>query len=326
MNLTSFLEQRAPDWAELDRLVADAGRRPERLGPDGVRRLGVLYRAAAADLAQARRRYRGDPVVAQLADRVGRARHLVYDVEPRRVSLVHFLTRGYWQRIRERPFMLLFAALLVFVPAALAVLWAHHDPAGAVGALPGQFQRVRPGAAPKSGSLGLSTAEQSFFASSIFTNNIKVTFQAFAGGIAVGLVTMFVLLQNGVMLGVIAGLSFDAGAGKPFLELVVPHGVLEMSGIVVAGAAGLRLGWAVVSPGRRRRGEAVVDEARRTVEIVLGTALWLVVAGLVEGFITPRGLGLGPVVVIGLGLGAVYWTLVVVAGRPSSQPGASFGP
>jgi hypothetical protein len=77
------------------------------------------------------------------------------------------------------------------------------------------------------------------------------------------------------------------------------------------------MGWALVSPGHRRRGIALATEARVAVEIVLGTAPWLVLAGLVEGFITPRGLGLGPVIVIGATLGAVYWALVLWRGRPT---------
>jgi len=77
------------------------------------------------------------------------------------------------------------------------------------------------------------------------------------------------------------------------------------------------MGWALVSPGHRRRGVALAAEARVAVEIVLGTAPWLVLAGLVEGFITPRGLGLGPVIGVGATLGAVYWALVLWRGRPA---------
>ena len=126
-------------------------------------------------------------------------------------------------------------------------------------------------------------------ASQIFTNNIQVTFLAFAGGMLLGLGTLYVLFQNGMMLGAVGGLAIGAGNGRPFFELVTAHGVLELSCIVVAGAAGLRLGWAIIDPGNRTRGEALRDEARAAVEIVLGTAAWLVVAGLVEGFLTPVG-------------------------------------
>jgi uncharacterized membrane protein SpoIIM required for sporulation len=164
--------------------------------------------------------------------------------------------------------------------------------------------------------------DQAQLASEIFTNNITVTMLAFAGGIAFGLGTAYVLLTNGVLLGAVAGLAVGAGNGRPFFELVTAHGVLELSCIAVAGAAGLRMGWALVHPGYRRRGTALREEARAAVEIVLGTAAWLVVAGLVEGFLTPAGLGLVPVLVVGFGLGALYWGLVLWRGRATPVTGA----
>src|SRR5687767_1869916 len=124
MRLDLFLSEREPDWNRLAAMCEQAGRRAESLGAEGVRTLGALYRAAAADLAIARRRFRSDPVVRMLEDLVGRARHLVYDVRPRRETFVDFMTRGYWRRIGERPVLLLVSAVLLFVPAALAVWWA----------------------------------------------------------------------------------------------------------------------------------------------------------------------------------------------------------
>src|SRR5918992_446797 len=102
MNLGTFVRQRTPEWEELGRLVASAGHHPERLGPVGVRRLGSTYRAAAADLALARRRWPGDPVTVRLEDLVGKARHLVYASERRTGSLRAFLSTGYWRLVRER--------------------------------------------------------------------------------------------------------------------------------------------------------------------------------------------------------------------------------
>jgi uncharacterized membrane protein SpoIIM required for sporulation len=104
------------------------------------------------------------------------------------------------------------------------------------------------------------------------------------------------------------------------VELVTPHGVLELSCIVVAGAAGLRMGWSLIDPGRRRRGQALAEEARAAAELALGTAPWLVLAGLVEGFVTPAGIGLGPALAVGFALGAVYWGLAWRRGRAGPAP------
>ena len=315
MNLERFLDRGDQGWKELELLVARAGGRPEKLGPVDVRRMGSLYRVAAADLALARRRWRGDPVTTRLESLVSRARPLVYDTESRNEGLVRFFTTTYWRYVRERPILLLIAWGLLIVPAALAALWAIKDPGAAIGIVPQEFRHA---AEPRGGDLGISVPQQAAFASSIFTNNIRVTFLAFAGGIAAGLATAAVLIFNGTFLGALAGLSFQAGNGRTFMELVTAHGVLELSCIVVSAAAGLRIGQAIVSPGRLRRREVIPVQARIAVSIVLGTAPWLVLAGLIEGFITPAGLGLGPVVAVGATAGLIFWTLVFVRGRPAT--------
>jgi uncharacterized membrane protein SpoIIM required for sporulation len=310
------VNQHRARWQELEALLGRAGRRAESLGPDGVRRLGALYRASAADLAFARRRFTGDPVVARLETLVTRARPLVYDRARRGGSLMEFATTGYWRRVRERPGLLFVAALLLFGPWVLSAVWAVRDPGAASGVVPSEYRSVTE-PRERGADLGLTTDEQAAFSSEIFTNNIRVTLVAFAGGIAAGLGTAALLVYQGVLFGAITGLSIWAGNGGSFFELVTAHGVLELSCVIIASAAGLRMGWALVSPGHRRRGVALAAEARIAVEIVLGTAPWLVLAGLVEGFLTPRGLGLGTAVIVGVALGAVYWTLVVWRGRPA---------
>ena len=321
MRLQSFVDDRQPLWAELDDLLERARGRPERLGPGGVRRLGALYRGAAADLALARRRFAGDPVVERLEALVSRARPVVYATEARRESFGEFVSRGYWRRVRERPGLLALAAALLLVPAALAVVWALNDAGAAVGVLPEEYRSA--GERRGDGDLGLSADDQAAFSSAIFTNNIQVTFLAFALGALAGLGTAFVLVYNGIILGGVAGLSFDTGTGARFVELVTPHGVLELSCIVVTAMAGLRIGAAIVDPGPRRRTVALIAEARRGVELVLGTAPWLVLAGLVEGFVTPRGVGVGGAIAVGVALAAVYWALVLWRGGPDPEEAAA---
>jgi uncharacterized membrane protein SpoIIM required for sporulation len=197
----------------------------------------------------------------------------------------------------------------------LAGYWAWRDPGPASGLVPSAYQSVTEPRTPGQDQ-GISVDDQSDVAASIFTNNIQVTFLAFAGGMLLGLGTLYVLIQNGILLGAVAGLAIGAGNGRPFFELVLAHGVLELSCIAVGGMAGLRL--AIVDPGTRSRMDALRTEARASVEMVLGTAVWLVVAGLVEGFLTPAGKGLTVVLIVGLGLGALYWGLVFWRGAPGA--------
>ena len=319
MKLDRFVDEREAGWTGLRTLLDEAGTKPERLGPVQLRRLGALYRAAAADLAFARRAFPHDPVTRRLERLVIDGRQVVYsDGGPRR-SLRAFFSHGYWRRVRERPWALGAALLMLFGPLVLAAVWAIDDPAAAIGVVPTEFQ----GAADPGGGPGsLSGGDQAALSSQIFTNNIRVTFLAIAGGIFAGLGTAAVTIFNGGFIGAIVGLTIENGSSGELLRLILPHGVLELSCIAVAATAGLRIGWALVDPGTLTRGESLRREARPAMELVLGTMPWLVLAGLVEGFVTGD-LGLTGALLVGGGLGVLYWGLVIWRG--GSEPGAALG-
>ena len=317
MKLDRFVEERRPGWTGLEELLRSAGAKPERLGPERLRRLGSLYRAAAADLAFARRAFPHDPVTRRLERLVVEGRQAVYADQGSRRSLWWFLSTGYWHRVLERPWALIAALVLLFAPLALAAVWAIDDPAAAVGVVPAQFQ----GAAEPGGRGNATSADdQAALASVIFTNNIRVTFLAIAGGIFAGLGTAAVLIFNGGFIGAILGLSIENGSSAGFMEFVLPHGVLELSCIAIAAAAGLRIGWALVEPGTLTRGQSLRREARPAMELVLGTMPWVVLAGVVEGFVRGSTGGLTGALVVGIGLGVVFWGLVAWRGR--AEPGA----
>lgn len=316
MRLATFEAERGEDWRRLQAALARAGGRPERLGPDGVRELGALYRGAAADLAYARRRYPGDPVVTRLEALVVAGRGAVYGQAPRGGAMRAFLSRGYWRRLAERPVLILVAWLLLLAPAVGGGLWAAGDPGAALGLVPGELQAA---ADPPVAGRDYDAQTAAAFSAQVMVNNIQVTLTAFAGGILAGVGTALALLFNGLILGVVAGLAFANGNGAAFLRLVSSHGPLELSCIVVGGIAGLRLGWAIIAPGPGRRGPAVVAEARNAVELALGTAPWLVLCGVLEGFATGPELPLALQLTIGGGLFALFWGLVAWRGRPDGN-------
>jgi len=321
VNRDRFLEQRSRSWQELESLIGRSGRKAERLGPQGALRLGALYRETAADLALARRAFPGDPVVDRLEQLVSRARGLVYDAPTRRSSAIRFFARDYWRLVAEKPVALLAAFVLLFGPAALSAGWALGNAGAAAGLVPAEF---RPATQSERPWRDLTPGEQAAFTNTVFVNNIEVTLAAFAGGVTLGVLTGVMLIFNGVVLGAVGGLMIGAGNWRGFLELVTGHGVLELSCILVAGAAGLRLGWAIVSPGYRTRGESARIEARKSVAIALGTAPWLVAAGIVEGNRARLAeAGLGTDLIVGLAIGALFWTLVVwrgARGAPEPSP------
>lgn len=322
MTLERFLAEREGRWRELERLLGEAGGRPERLAPARLRALGARYRAVAADLAFARSAFPGDPVTARLERLALAGRQAIYADESAQGSLLSFLTTGYYRRVRERPVPLLTAALLLLVPMALAGVWALDDPAAAIGIVPSEFQgAAEPGSGSGAGSLSLE--EEAAFSSEVLTNNIRVSFLAVAGGMLAGLGTAAVVIFNGGFIGALGGLSIGSGEAERFFALVAAHGVLELSIVVVAATAGLRLGWAMIEPGTLTRGQSLRAQARPAIEIVLGTIPWFVLAGLVEGFVTGSAPSLTAAVAIGIGLGLVYWALVLWRGRPAPQSRAA---
>lgn len=316
----AFIAERSAAWAALVDLLGRSGGRVERLPAADALRLGDLYRATAADLARARQRWAGDPIVDELEALVGRARTVVYRVPGRRASALHWVTTGFFQRVREAPRALLVAAVLLWGPAIGMAVWAHGDPATAT-----QVARVSSlasGAADNAGAGGggdrsISPTESASLGTQIFVNNIRVSLVALALGITGGLGTAVVLVFNGAVVGLIVGLFVAGGAGDVAVSYLAPHGVIELSLVTVAGAAGLRLGAALIAPGLRPRSVALVAEARAAAEMALGVALWLVPTGLIEGFVTPQGLSPAAALTVGVAFAGLFWGLVWWRGRPA---------
>ena len=314
MNVEQFTRRRQDDWSRLAELIRAAGTRPQRLGADQVLELGNLYRAAVGDLAQLTAHAPGDAVTTKIGELVVSARQLVYGDSRRTSRLTDVLFREYWQRIAERPGMVLVALAALLIPAALGWLWVTVAPDAATGIIPGQFlPALNPG--PAGTDQGMTGAEQVLFSAELFANNTRVAIAAFAFGMLLCVGAILLLAQNGVILGVIGGYLVSSGNGAFFVELAAAHGILELSCIVVAGAAGIRLGWAIVDPGRMSRIDALREEARATVVIVVGTAAWLAVAAIIESFVSRRGLEALPVTVIGVIIGTMFWGLVWRASR-----------
>ena len=314
MNLERFEAQRGPDWERLADLVERAGSRRgrTRLGAAGLLELGALYRGSAADLAYARRRFPGDPVVARLEVLVTRGRAVVYGAVRKRTSLRAFFLHGYWERLAERPALIALAWALLLGPAAAGAAWALADPGTALGIVPADFSAA---ADPPAEGRDFDAATSSSFSFQVMTNNIQVTLVAFAGGITFGVLTVYALFFNGLLLGTIAGLSIGAGNGIAFLRLISSHGPLELSCIVVGGVAGLRIAWSLIRPGPLRRSTSLRREAVPAVELAAGTIPWLVLCGFLEGFATGPELPVAVQATFGVAMFVLFWSLVYSRGR-----------
>lgn len=133
-----------------------------------------------------------------------------------------------------------------------------------------------------------SSRESGFGLSSyIMTNNIRVSAKAFATGIFLGVGTIFVLVLNGLMLGGLASLYTSAGLASLFWSLILPHGGIELLCIFISGGAGLVIGNALINPGNLKRKDCLVKEGGESIKLILGIIPMLVIAGLIEAYITP---------------------------------------
>lgn len=161
----------------------------------------------------------------------------------------------------------------------------------------------------------------SSFASAVWTNNVWVSAQALAFGILLAVPTAIVLVSNMVSLGVSAAIMFTYGKGALFFGLITPHGLLELSAVFLAGAAGLKLGWSIIDPGPRRRLEALASEGRSAVSIALGLVGVLLISGVIEAFVTPSTLPTWARVAIGVVAEVAFLGYVFVFGRRAVAAG-----
>ena len=270
-----------------------------------IEALGAAYRQLMSDLAIARRDFPDDQLTASLNALAARA-HLRFYRAPAGSwrGLGRFFTVEFARRLRAAGGYLLVAALLLLVPAAWAYVSALHSETLRAALVPPQLRAVMERGQTWT---DLPPAARPAMAALIFTNNIRVSFFAFAGGVLFGAGTAYVLVANGLFIGAVLGAAQWYGVGLALGAFVSPHGYLELTLVVIAGAAGLMLGDALLRPGLRRRRDALTLAGRRSLALALGAAPLFVLAGLIEGLVSPSGLPAE----IKLALGPLVWASVM---------------
>ncbi|MGB8644955.1 MAG: stage II sporulation protein M [Anaerolineae bacterium] len=308
------MKQHHADWERLTALVKRAQGGPlSGLSENELTELGRLYRLATSDLALAQRDFPNHALALYLNQLVGRAHPLIYRGEPiiwR--QLKDFYLRGFPRLYREFSPFILAAALLFFGTAAIsfAVMTLNPD-AGSYLFSPYELRLFKDG---QEWWRELNSM-RNIGSTIIMTNNLSVAFTAFAGGITLGILTVYAMIMNGLSLGSILGLMQAYGHAGPLLEFVVGHGVLELSEITMAGGSGLMLGYAILHPGLLSRRDALITTAQKAVRLMLGSAPLLIVAGLIEGLLSPSNAPALIKVAVGLTSGVLLYSYLLLAGR-----------
>ncbi|HEX2081024.1 MAG TPA: stage II sporulation protein M [Longimicrobium sp.] len=293
---TALVRRQRREWDEYQKLLDEARTRGlDQLGEAKVSRFAALYREMAADLARART-YGGSPELLYTMERlVGFGHNLLYRPPTRSWRrFLAFAAGGFAALARRRWKPILIASLLFYLPALLTFAAVRRDPALTSQLLGAEMMsRVEEAAEKEARGEGYVEMPEVFMpamATSLISNNVQVTFMAFAGGILAGLGTAWILVLNGVMLGSVVAAFANVGQTMHLMEFILGHGVIELTAICISGGAGLWMGSAFLLPGRRTRREVLVTRGREAVSLIGGTALMLVIAGLIEGFISPSDL------------------------------------
>lgn len=311
MDIDAFVAANQGAWWRLQQLTERA-RKVTQVSPDELDEMVHLYQSTGANLANARVEYAADSaVVNRLTLLVSDAHGVLYgqrDTEVRR-GVIQFATLTFPAAIYSLRRYILVATLLTVVPWAVFQIWLAVSPTA--------FDVAAPDGA------GQQYIEQDFeeyysnqpsqnFATQVFLNNIRVGFLAFASGVLLCVVSAALLAWNGANVGMAGGLFTHAGQADKFWGLILPHGLLELSAVIVAGAAGLRIGWAVIDPGDRPRFNAITDEARRAGSVLVGLVVAFLMAAIVEGFVTGRPWPTSVRVGIGVLVFSAFWGWTIV--------------
>ena len=285
MDIDAYTIAHQAEWDQLATLV----RRRRRLSGAEADELVALYQRASTHLSQLRASAGADPVrVARLATLVARARSAVTGTHvPSWRIVARFAARDFPAAVYRARWWWMGAAVGSIVVAVATGWWIARSPGVQAALLPPAETK----ALVQQQFKGYYTANPAAsFAAQVWTNNVWVAAQALIYGILLGIPTMLVLLENAINVGVDGGYLFAHGKGTLFFSLILPHGMLELAAVFLAAAAGLRLGWTVIDPGNRRRGQALGQEGRAMVTIALGLIVVLGVSGLIEAFVTPSSL------------------------------------
>jgi uncharacterized membrane protein SpoIIM required for sporulation/uncharacterized RDD family membrane protein YckC len=287
-----FVARRRDTWLAFDQLA----RRVER---DGLRTLppaeippfAARYREVAADLARARTYNVDRPVMAYLERLVSAGHNALYRGHGRgRPSLGHYLLRDFPAAVVESWPQVLAAFVLFAVPAGVGYAVLRERPALAeVLTSPVMIDRAERAAAERESGRGYAqaaAADQAALSAYLIGNNIRVSFNALAGGMLAGTVTVLVLITNGLMLGVVFGLFANYGAAGHLGTFIIGHGVLELTAIFIAAGAGFRLAGAIITPGDRTRRDALVLEGIVAARMIGAVVCLLVLAGTIEGLLS----------------------------------------
>ena len=321
MPIDKFINQRKSAWQRLEELLDLLDRASlRRLNREEVRELGRIYRRTASDLAIARAESRDPRLINYLNSLVIRAHGRIYRADAQGGKRIrNFFARELPRTFRRtwRYTALSFSVFAIF--ATFSFVATNLDP---------EFSELV-GVNPALREIYIETKTHwweslneegnQIGAANIMQNNIRVTIMTFALGAMLGLGTIYYLAYNGANIASVLALTYQAGFGNDLVTFMVGHGVMELSCIFIAGGAGLLIGSAMILPGDLSRADALKTRGMEAVRLMMGVAVLLVVAAIIEGFISPA--PINPRIKFGIGAltGVALYSYLIFAGREATK-------
>jgi uncharacterized membrane protein SpoIIM required for sporulation len=284
-----FEELYQGEWNELEALLDQLLRRKKAArdaAPIQGERVAVLYRRACEHLALARARSYPAYMLDQLERLTADAHQVIYQRREFGLAKIrHFLNAEFPQTVRANAVYVWLSAALFYIPALVIGWLMYARPELILSVVDARtaasFEQMYSEAAKAVGREAQSDWVMFGF---YIRNNIGIAFQCFAGGLFAGIGSLFYLIYNGAIIGAVSGYLTERGHGPTFWAFVVTHSAFELTAIVLSGAAGLKIGYSLVAPGRLTRLQSLVAATRECAPIVAGTAMMLFVAAALEAF------------------------------------------
>lgn len=318
--MSKFIRERKNNWQRLEELLENLqGNSIRRLSRAEVREFGELYRRAATDLAIARAETRDPKLLNYLNSLVIRAHGKIYRAENQGFDLIwQFFTKDFPQAFRRtwKFTFLAFAVFTVFSIASFYLCYYDMNFADTIGVSEVRYFAQE----DEKWWLSLNEANQ-IGSSEILTNNIRVAFLAFALGAFFCIGTIFILMSNAFHIGGVLGVCYQVNPafGFDLVTFMVGHGVIELSCIFIAGGAGMMIGYAIINPGDLTRGQALKKAGMEAARVVIGCAILLFIAGIIEGFLSPSDLPASVKFGIGILTGILMYSYLCLVGRNESK-------
>jgi uncharacterized membrane protein SpoIIM required for sporulation len=325
MKQSLFESRHQAEWQAFARLLEALER--GKADSQHSRGFAAAYRRQCQHLALAQARGYSSRLVEQLQQLAMRGHQQFYrHRSPLGAQLLGFLLGGFPRLVREEWRCVLSASLLFFGSLLGMGVLVYLFPDLVYSLVdPEQVSSMERMYDPDASRLGRFAERDSGDDWMMFgfyiMNNIGIAFQTFASGLLLGLGSLFYLLFNGLMIGAVAGHLTQIGYGQTFWSFVIGHGAFELTAIALAGAAGLKLGWALLAPGRLSRGEALRLAAARGVRLVSGVILFLLLAAFIEAYWSSMTLASANLkYLVGAGLWALVLAYLLLAGRGRHAP------